>query len=75
MDFNPMQCKICDNLLTNPYCIICGHSFCYNCLSSIIDSGCTTCPICEKTFDSDYCVPNNNVRSLVEKFKMSQKLK
>jgi hypothetical protein len=33
-----IQCKICFNILKNPYdCIKCGNSFCYNCISNMIN--------------------------------------
>ena len=32
-----IQCKICFNILKNPYdCSSCGNSFCYNCISNLL---------------------------------------
>ena len=34
-----IQCKICFNILKNPYdCSLCGNSFCYNCISNLLKS-------------------------------------
>jgi E3 ubiquitin-protein ligase NRDP1 len=34
-----IQCKICFNILKNPYdCSTCGNSFCYNCISNLLKS-------------------------------------
>ncbi len=34
-----IQCKICFNILKNPYdCSSCGNSFCYNCISNLLKS-------------------------------------
>ena len=45
-----IQCKICFNILKNPYdCIKCGNSFCYNCISNMINQK-KNCPFnCENT--------------------------
>ena len=43
-----IQCKICFNILKNPYdCSSCGNSFCYNCISNLLKSN-KKCPFnCE----------------------------
>ena len=35
--YDIIQCKICFNILKNPYdCSICGNTFCYDCINNII---------------------------------------
>ena len=39
-----IKCKICFNILLNPYdCTICGNSFCYSCINSLIENN-QSCP-------------------------------
>ena len=46
--YDIIQCKICFNILKNPYdCTKCGNSFCYNCISNLIKQN-KKCPFqCE----------------------------
>ena len=49
-NFNELiKCKICFNILNNPYdCSKCGNSFCYNCISQLVNEN-KPCPFkCEQ---------------------------
>jgi len=65
MDFN---CRICCNLLREPYIIPCGHSFCYDCIKD-----CNKCPVC-KDVPHHQLIPNKILGEIVEKFKKEQEI-
>lgn len=41
-----LQCSICQEILTDPVTLTCGHSYCMKCLSRVLESSSKTCPEC-----------------------------
>lgn len=65
---NPLICKICLQLFTEPYSTICGHTFCRNCIVRSIQHN-PQCPICETNLDlkrAKTISPNYTVASVLE---------
>ncbi|TRY56401.1 hypothetical protein DNTS_034987 [Danionella cerebrum] len=62
-----LTCSICLCLFDNPVSLICGHSFCANCLEETWRgaSSCLSCPHCRKVFSSKPELKKNTVLSAV----------
>ena len=80
--FNLFQCKICMNVLNNPYdCVKCNQTFCKECITNYLNTN-KKCPFClnnknlnsneEKNFSSnnnDKNIENNNNINIFESIK------
>lgn len=45
-------CSICTDLFVNPVTTTCGHTFCENCLNTILIYNDQTCPLCKQRLSS-----------------------
>ena len=68
--FDLYTCKVClENMLDkNPRLLSCHHSFCTDCLKSVIKGGSILCPTCRKSTT----VPDNDINSLVVNFMLQE---
>lgn len=58
-----LTCAICLGLYDDPHMILCGHSFCLNCIRKVEHP---RCPKCRKDFDKEQLVPNVDLRQTVD---------
>lgn len=72
---NPLQCKICLQMFSEPYNTACGHTFCRTCIVRSVQFN-PQCPICDTNLDlkkpKTIC-PNFTVATLIEQVKMNEK--
>lgn len=60
-----ITCKICQQLLSEPYTLTCGHTFCYICLDAwLVTQQKSTCPDC-RTYVKQQPVPSFVIREMV----------
>lgn len=52
-----LTCPICMSLLRDPFATACGHTFCYLCLTTHLNSR-STCPSCATYLIKDNVFPN-----------------
>jgi E3 ubiquitin-protein ligase RFWD2 len=52
-----LECPICMSLLTDPFVTACGHTFCYGCIATHLQTG-TTCPSCSAFLTKELAYPN-----------------
>ncbi|KAM6971930.1 E3 ubiquitin-protein ligase RNF135 [Aplochiton taeniatus] len=43
-----LQCSICQEILTDPVTLPCGHSYCMKCLCRVLETPSKTCPGCRR---------------------------
>ena len=62
-----LVCNICAGVMQNAVVTLCGHSFCYTCLSTWLNKPETdSCPVC-RSYTSKYeIIPNINIRSIID---------
>ena len=66
-----IQCKICMNLLNDPYdCLCCNQTFCKSCIINYIKTN-NKCPYSEFFEDNKEKINNNNIKELMNKIKPS----
>ena len=66
-----IQCKICMNLLNDPYdCLCCNQTFCKSCIINYIKTN-NKCPYSEFFDDNKEKINNNNIKELMNKIKPS----
>ena len=66
-----IQCKICMNLLNDPYdCLCCNQTFCKSCIINYIKTS-DKCPYSEFFEDNKEKINNNNIKELMNKIKPS----
>uniref|UniRef100_A0A8D0GBL3 RING-type domain-containing protein n=1 Tax=Sphenodon punctatus TaxID=8508 RepID=A0A8D0GBL3_SPHPU len=68
------ECPICQEYLTDPVSVDCGHSFCRACITKVCDHtwskhGPLECPLCKARFRGSNIRTNWQLRSIVEKIK------
>jgi hypothetical protein len=63
-----LECGVCFNLLVEPICIPCGHTFCRLCLEQAFAVK-RTCPFCRSPchIDAANAIPNALVTKIIEK--------
>ena len=68
MFFNRLQCSICQEMLSKPLVINCGHSFCQKCLDQWIEQKGknSNCPNCRSRIL--FSTPNQVLYGLIEEF-------
>ena len=66
-----IQCKICMNLLNDPYdCLCCNQTFCKSCIINYIKTN-NKCPYSEFFEDNKEKINNNNIKELMNQIKPS----
>ena len=66
-----IQCKICMNLLNDPYdCLCCNQTFCKSCIINYIKTN-NKCPYSEFFENNKEKIKNNNIKELMNKIKPS----
>ena len=66
-----IQCKICMNLLNDPYdCLCCNQTFCKSCIINYIKTN-NKCPYSEFFENNKEKINNNNIKELMNKIKPS----
>ena len=66
-----IQCKICMNLLNDPYdCLCCNQTFCKSCIINYIKTN-NKCPYSEFFDDNKEKINNNNIKELMNQIKPS----
>ncbi|KAK2500581.1 hypothetical protein MC885_013416, partial [Smutsia gigantea] len=66
------RCAVCLDFLQEPVSVLCGHSFCWRCISEFCartagaPDGLFACPQCRGPFAPDSFSPNRQLASLVE---------
>uniref|UniRef100_A0A8C6UIZ7 Uncharacterized protein n=1 Tax=Neogobius melanostomus TaxID=47308 RepID=A0A8C6UIZ7_9GOBI len=65
-----LTCSICLSVFTEPVMLLCGHSFCRECISVSLDKQ-KKCPVCRASVDTEgqSLLTNHVLKSLVEKTK------
>ncbi|XP_068131213.1 E3 ubiquitin/ISG15 ligase TRIM25-like [Hyperolius riggenbachi] len=68
-----LECSICLNTYTNPITLLCGHSFCWECMDGVLDtqktSGGYSCPECrEKIQGKPKLKRNTTLHNIVQYF-------
>ncbi|XP_026188976.1 zinc-binding protein A33-like [Mastacembelus armatus] len=69
-----LTCSICQTLFTDPVNLLCGHSFCRQCITDVLSVK-QQCPHCRTDVSIDVkCLPTSHIlRSLAEKAKEAEK--
>ncbi|XP_055988445.1 E3 ubiquitin-protein ligase TRIM38-like [Sorex fumeus] len=70
-------CSNCQQLMTDPVVLDCGHSFCHACLMGINENqqgdqpaeGIAFCALCMQTFQIESLRPNKKLKSIIETIK------
>uniref|UniRef100_G1PIE7 Tripartite motif containing 22 n=1 Tax=Myotis lucifugus TaxID=59463 RepID=G1PIE7_MYOLU len=66
-------CRICQQLLTEPMSLHCGHNFCQLCIaaneSESFFGGQCRCPVCQSTYDPWHLMPNKELDNIVKKIR------
>jgi hypothetical protein len=52
-----LDCPICMSLLTDPFVTPCGHTFCFGCITTHLQTG-KNCPSCQHYLTKDLIYPN-----------------
>ncbi|XP_006875752.1 PREDICTED: E3 ubiquitin-protein ligase TRIM31-like [Chrysochloris asiatica] len=65
-------CPICLEILQDPVTIICGHNFCFRCITKNVgpSDNLLKCPLCKKSVMKDTLKPNWLLVNLVEKIQI-----
>ncbi|XP_061591084.1 zinc-binding protein A33-like [Cololabis saira] len=69
-----LTCSVCLSIFSDPVILVCGHSFCRECITVSLSSG-QQCPQCRTTFYVTHFTTNHILKSLAEKAKQPEKLK
>lgn len=69
---NDYMCPICFDLIEEAYITRCGHTFCYSCIVTSIETK-DRCPKCNFTLSRQDIFPNFLLDELISKFKMRTK--
>lgn len=71
-----LTCPVCLSIFTDPVILLCGHSFCRECITLSLKSQ-HQCPQCRATVptEGNYLLTNHILKSLAEKTKETEKLK
>ncbi|XP_057948956.1 U-box domain-containing protein 44-like isoform X2 [Malania oleifera] len=62
-------CQLCNEMMTDPVAIICGHSFERKAIQEYFERGAITCPTCRQELPSQELTPNISLRDSIEKWK------
>ncbi|XP_069686909.1 breast cancer type 1 susceptibility protein homolog [Periplaneta americana] len=63
-----LQCAICLEVLQNPVCTRCMHTFCRECIMTVINKNRRAyCPLCNKSITRRSITENEKIKKLVEK--------
>ncbi|CAL8394732.1 unnamed protein product [Arctogadus glacialis] len=63
-------CPVCLNFYRDPIILLCGHSFCKNCIQEWwTQKGSKTCPVCKEMFSLDQLPHNLALKSLTDALK------
>ncbi|XP_040009908.1 nuclear factor 7, ovary-like [Xiphias gladius] len=71
-----LTCSICLTIFTDPVTLLCGHSFCRQCITDIVNTQ-HQCPQCRAAVPTEgTCLPTSHIlKSLAEKAKEAEKMK
>ncbi|XP_065916969.1 E3 ubiquitin-protein ligase COP1-like [Dysidea avara] len=65
-------CPICFDILKEPFITPCGHSYCYDCISSSLKQY-SRCPLCnEPMTNDDSLIPNVTLSEVIYKYRKQQ---
>ncbi|XP_073468128.1 E3 ubiquitin-protein ligase TRIM39-like [Aquarana catesbeiana] len=72
-----LECSVCLSIYTDPVTLTCGHNFCRDCISRVMDtqerSGGYSCPDCRQRFRKRPVLQRNTtLRNIAENFLSSQ---
>ncbi|KAI9499708.1 WD40-repeat-containing domain protein [Zychaea mexicana] len=67
-DPDPLLCPICRDLLNSVAVTVCGHTFCYPCISQYVAAS-PDCPICRSRLTQQQILPNYQFSDLVEMYR------
>ena len=63
-------CPVCCDFYSDPIILLCGHSFCKNCIQEWwTQKGSKTCPVCKEMFSLDRPPRNLALKNLTESLK------
>lgn len=54
-----LDCQVCYSLMIDPYTTSCGHTFCRQCVTQILDHS-SLCPICRRRLHMASCTDHGN---------------
>nr|XP_020472892.1 nuclear factor 7, ovary-like isoform X2 [Monopterus albus] len=71
-----LTCPICLTIFSDPVNLLCGHSFCRQCITATLSSQ-RRCPLCQTAVPGESnCLPTSHIlKSLAEKAKETEKIK
>ena len=69
-------CPVCRDFYSDPIILLCGHSFCKNCIHEWwTQKGSKTCPVCKEMFSLDRPPRNVALKNVTESLKEEASLK
>lgn len=67
---NSFICPLCNEMMTDPVAIFCGHSFERKAIQDCFNRGERNCPTCGEELQSLELTPNVNLRSSIDEWKL-----
>jgi hypothetical protein len=66
-----LQCSICLGILRDPRSVICGHTFCFACISQVRKQGnrYRQCPTCRENYRISECAKSQPLAALADAFR------